>query len=131
MTGANLKAWVSVCDKVKKLHLLKLSIISLLSSGAIELSILSKHYQAQIAVVDTESGRVDRFGKTYINLLHRCICNYRRVGEVLYIYFQTVRKIVYMAENKCRHKKKWYRPHNFSHLRTRIIMYERKLTVLC
>lgn len=31
--------------------------------GAIELSILSKHYQAEIAVVDTESGRVDRFGE--------------------------------------------------------------------
>ena len=72
MTGANLQAWVSVYDKVKKRHLLKLSIISLLSSGAIELSILSKHYQAEIAVVDTESGRVDRFGKAYNNLLHRC-----------------------------------------------------------
>jgi len=31
--------------------------------GAIELSILSKYYQAEIAVVDTESGRVDRFGE--------------------------------------------------------------------
>lgn len=31
--------------------------------GAIELSILSKHYQTEIAVVDTESGRVDRFGE--------------------------------------------------------------------
>ena len=72
MTGANLQAWVSVCDKIKKLHLLKPSIFSLLSSGAIELSILSKHYQAEIAVVDTESGRVDRFGKTCNNLLHRC-----------------------------------------------------------
>lgn len=50
---------VFVCDKVKKL--------SVLSSGAIELSILSKHYQAEIAVVDTESGRVDRFGKNYNN----------------------------------------------------------------
>jgi len=28
------------------------------------LSILSKHYQTEIAVVDIESGRVDRFGKT-------------------------------------------------------------------
>ena len=32
-------------------------------TGAIELSILSAHYQTEIAVVDTESGRVDRFGK--------------------------------------------------------------------
>ena len=32
--------------------------------GAIELSILSKHYQTEIAVVDIESERVDRFGKT-------------------------------------------------------------------
>ncbi|XP_068674999.1 ubiquitin thioesterase OTU1-like isoform X1 [Montipora foliosa] len=31
--------------------------------GAIELSILSKHYQTEIAVVDTESGRIDRFGE--------------------------------------------------------------------
>ncbi|XP_020620581.1 ubiquitin thioesterase OTU1-like isoform X3 [Orbicella faveolata] len=31
--------------------------------GAIELSILSKHYQTEIAVVDIESGRVDRFGE--------------------------------------------------------------------
>lgn len=31
--------------------------------GAIELSILSKHYQTEIAVADTESGRVDRYGE--------------------------------------------------------------------
>ena len=36
-----------------------------LCTGAIELSILSKHYQTEIAVVDTESGRIDRFGKTF------------------------------------------------------------------
>jgi len=35
-------------------------------TGAIELSILSKHYQTEIAVVDTESGRVDRFGKIIV-----------------------------------------------------------------
>ena len=34
-------------------------------SGAIELSILSKHYQTEIAVVDIETGRVDRFGKIH------------------------------------------------------------------
>lgn len=27
------------------------------------MSILSKHYQTEIAVADTESGRVDRYGK--------------------------------------------------------------------
>ena len=37
-------------------------------AGAIELSILSKHYQTEIAVVDTESGRIDRFGKMYDQL---------------------------------------------------------------
>ncbi|XP_031560995.1 ubiquitin thioesterase OTU1-like, partial [Actinia tenebrosa] len=31
--------------------------------GAIELSILSKHYGIEIAVVDTESERIDRFGE--------------------------------------------------------------------
>ncbi|XP_066027386.1 ubiquitin thioesterase OTU1 isoform X2 [Pocillopora verrucosa] len=31
--------------------------------GAIELSILSKHYQTEIAVVDIETGRVDRYGE--------------------------------------------------------------------
>ena len=40
--------------------------------GAIELSILSKHYQTEIAVVDIESERVDRFGKTqlFLSLYH-------------------------------------------------------------
>ena len=33
--------------------------------GAIELSILSKHYQTEIAVADIETGRVDRFGKDH------------------------------------------------------------------
>ena len=31
--------------------------------GAIEVSILSKHYGVEIAVVDTQSGRIDRFGE--------------------------------------------------------------------
>ena len=35
-------------------------------TGAIELSIVSNHYQTEIAVVDTESGRVDRFGKIIV-----------------------------------------------------------------
>ena len=35
------------------------------SLGAIELSILSKHYQTEIAVVDIETGRVDRYGKSH------------------------------------------------------------------
>ena len=33
--------------------------------GAIEISILSKHYQTEIDVVNTESGRIDRFGKLH------------------------------------------------------------------
>ena len=43
-------------------------------SGAIELSILSKHYQTEIAVVDIETGRVDRYGKS-----HFYICTIRVV----------------------------------------------------
>ncbi len=35
--------------------------------GAIEISILCKHYQIEIDVVNTESGRIDRFGK-----FHQC-----------------------------------------------------------
>lgn len=31
--------------------------------GAIEISILSKHYQTEISVVNVESGRIDRFGE--------------------------------------------------------------------
>ena len=58
------------------------------SLGAIELSILSKHYQTEIAVVDIETGRVDRYGKNhfYICMIRVVLpCGergFRRVSEV-------------------------------------------------
>ena len=86
---------VFVCDKVKKL--------SVLSSGAIELSILSKHYQAEIAVVDTESGRVDRFGKTCNNLYHQChsCVYYRKVSEV-HVFPDCSKDCLHGRKIKCR-----------------------------
>ena len=39
------------------------SIVLVCFIGAIELSILARHYETEIAVVDIQTGRVDKFGE--------------------------------------------------------------------
>ena len=77
--------------------------------GAIEISILSKHYQTEINVVNTESGRIDQFGKPhgyvyyfiythargdrYINPQEIALCTQHQAkSHKILIYVQPVRQ---------------------------------------
>jgi hypothetical protein len=66
--------------------------------GAIEISILSKHYETEIDVVNTESGRIDRFGK-----LHHytpCTCHHKHIFRCTVAYYITGEYIVRNCTSK-------------------------------
>ena len=104
MTGANLQAWVSVYDKVKNVTCL--NSLSFLFCLQVQLNYqysVSITKQRLLLLILNLAELIDLVRLIIIyctDAIH--VCNYRRVGEVLYIYFRTVRKIVYMAESKCR-----------------------------